>query len=60
MRTFAAAAGALARADQAAALRGMLQRIQGTVTPDEWDEVQPAACVVYADRAGAPAVLESW
>ena len=40
VRTFAAAAGALARAGEPAALRGMLQRIQGTVTPDEWDEVQ--------------------
>jgi hypothetical protein len=44
-RTYAAAAGSLARAGEAAALRGMLQRIQGTVTDEEWDEVWHAACM---------------
>ena len=38
-RTFAAAAGQLARSEDTSTLRGVLQRIQGTVTDDEWDEV---------------------
>ena len=38
-RIFAAVAGALAGWGRTAELRGLLQSIQGTVTPDEWDQV---------------------
>ena len=38
-RIFTAVAGTLAGRGRTAELRGVLQNIQGTVTPDEWDQV---------------------
>ena len=38
-RIFAAVAGALAGRGRTAELRRLLQNIQGTVAPDEWDQV---------------------
>lgn len=38
--TFAAVAASLARRDDLASLKNLLQSVQGTITDEEWDEVQ--------------------
>ncbi len=39
-RTFASVAASLARRDELAALKSLLQSVQGTITDAEWDEVR--------------------
>ena len=39
-RTFASVAASLARRDDLAALKNLLQSVQGTITDEEWDEVR--------------------
>ncbi len=45
-RTFAAVAASLALRDDLAALKALLQRVQGTVTDAEWDEVCSPSAII--------------
>lgn len=42
-RTFAAVAATLARRDDLAAIKSLLQKVQGTITDEEWDEASSEA-----------------
>lgn len=50
-RTFASVAASLARRDDLAALKSLLQSVQGTITDEEWDEVRHILMVQILDMS---------